>query len=64
MEKKLVYVIIFLVLLHSTGSSGSCTIFTASVGNAVLFGNNEDWDDKDTRAWIEPATETKRSYIP
>ncbi len=63
MVKKLVYVIIFLVLLRSTGSSGSCTIFTASAGNAVLFGNNEDWDDKDTRAWVEPATETNHGAM-
>lgn len=63
MGKKLVYVIIFLVLLRSTGCPGSCTIFTASVGNTVLFGNNEDWDDKDTRAWVEPATETNHGAV-
>ncbi|WP_281612611.1 hypothetical protein [Flammeovirga sp. SubArs3] len=35
---------------------GSCTIFSASIGNQTLFGNNEDYFDPDTYLWTEPAT--------
>ena len=34
---------------------GSCTIFSASVGNRVLFGNNEDYSNPKTYYWTEPA---------
>lgn len=36
---------------------GSCTIFSASVGDKVLFGNNEDYYKPKTYYWTEPATE-------
>lgn len=36
---------------------GSCTIFTASIGDKVLFGNNEDYYKPKTYLWTEPATE-------
>lgn len=35
----------------------SCTVFTASIGDTVLFGNNEDWNDKSTYIWFVPASE-------
>lgn len=35
---------------------GSCTIFSASVGDKVLFGNNEDYYKPTTYLWTEPAT--------
>jgi len=34
---------------------GSCTIFSASVGETVLFGNNEDYYEPKTYLWTEPA---------
>ena len=34
---------------------GSCTIFSASKGDQVLFGNNEDYNDPKTYFWTEPA---------
>jgi hypothetical protein len=34
----------------------SCTIFTASFGNTVLFGNNEDYTNPQTYYWISPST--------
>lgn len=34
---------------------GSCTIFSASVGDKVLFGNNEDYNNPNTFYWTEPA---------
>jgi hypothetical protein len=34
---------------------GSCTIFTASLGERVLFGNNEDWINPNTYYWTVPA---------
>lgn len=36
-----------------------CTVFTASIGDTVLFGNNEDWNDKSTYIWFVPASETQ-----
>ncbi|MFZ4455288.1 MAG: hypothetical protein ACOYOT_03620 [Bacteroidales bacterium] len=36
---------------------GSCTIFSASVGEKVLFGNNEDYNNSKTYLWTEPATD-------
>jgi len=35
----------------------SCTIFTASFGDAVLFGNNEDYTNPNTYYWISPSTQ-------
>lgn len=36
---------------------GSCTIFSASVGDKVLFGNNEDYNEPKTYYWTEPASD-------
>ena len=36
---------------------GSCTIFTASYGEKVLFGNNEDYTNPKTYYWVEPRSE-------
>lgn len=36
---------------------GSCTTFSVSSGNNVLFGNNEDYYNPETYLWTEPATE-------
>ena len=35
---------------------GSCTIFSAAIGDRVLFGNNEDYYISKTFLWTEPAT--------
>lgn len=35
---------------------GSCTIFSAAIGDRVLFGNNEDYYKSKTFLWTEPAT--------
>ena len=34
---------------------GSCTIFTVSHGDKVLFGNNEDYTNRKTFYWVVPA---------
>ncbi|MHC4566848.1 MAG: hypothetical protein ACYTE3_13970, partial [Planctomycetota bacterium] len=34
---------------------GSCTIFTVSQGEKVLFGNNEDYANSKTFYWVVPA---------
>jgi Tol biopolymer transport system component len=36
---------------------GSCTIFSASFGNTVLYGNNEDYRIPKTYYWAEPSGE-------
>ena len=40
-----------------------CTVFYASDSNSVLFGNNEDWSDPDTRIWFFPAELEKHGWI-
>ncbi|MBU7012051.1 MAG: hypothetical protein HXS46_15310 [Theionarchaea archaeon] len=63
--KKVIYVI--LVSMAVTGFSiswqefsdttpESCTIFTASFGEMVLFGNNEDYSNPKTYYWVSPST--------
>jgi hypothetical protein len=39
----------------SPAAPGSCTIFTAVHGETVLFGNNEDWINPETRYWAIPS---------
>ncbi len=36
---------------------GSCTIFAASFGRTVLYGNNEDYSNPKTYYWAEPSGE-------
>lgn len=43
--------------LFSENAPESCTVFTASVGDTVLFGNNEDVGDKNATICFLPATE-------
>jgi predicted choloylglycine hydrolase len=38
----------------SDPAPGSCTIFTASYGDTVLFGNNEDYINPNTYYWVAP----------
>lgn len=40
----------------SDATPESCTIFTASFGNTVLFGNNEDYTNPNTYYWVSPST--------
>jgi hypothetical protein len=35
----------------------SCTIFTAAIGDKVLFGNNEDYEIEGTYMWLFPSQE-------
>jgi hypothetical protein len=57
-------VLTWVVLFQTTGEKtisdsipGSCTIFTASYGEKVLFGNNEDYTNPKTYYWVEPRSE-------
>ena len=48
------------IMNRKTGNDpvpGSCTIFSASVGDKVLFGNNEDYYKPQTYLWTDPATD-------
>lgn len=59
--KKLLITNIF-ILLFVIGFSIcalACTIFTTTDGKKTLFGNNEDWIDKDTYIWFMPAESGK-----
>lgn len=59
-----VYCSILIVLHHMLNRKidadpvpGSCTIFSASAGDKVLFGNNEDYYIPKTYLWTDPATD-------
>ncbi|UCE18247.1 MAG: T9SS type A sorting domain-containing protein [Gemmatimonadota bacterium] len=49
---------IVLILISNT-SALACTGITASRGNTILFGNNEDWNDHDTYIWFTQPAEGK-----
>ncbi len=51
------FVLLFLPTARATVLDpipGSCTIFTVSSGDNILFGNNEDYSDPATFYWVEP----------
>lgn len=60
---KLVCVLAAFMLVGSVGFASSCTVFTASVGDIVLFGNNEDVGDKNATVWFVPATEETYGWV-
>lgn len=60
-----------IILLISTSTSGNpapdpptrhCTIFTAAIGDTVLFGNSEDYFLPNTFIWFVPAQATTHGY--
>lgn len=53
--KKILIIISLIVFIALQNISLACTGFTASDGNLVLFGNNEDWYDPDPYIRIYPA---------
>jgi hypothetical protein len=61
----MVFVCLALVsFAHETSDSPnsipqSCTIFTASIGNRVIFGNNEDYSNPNTYYWAVPPSDGK-----
>jgi len=52
-------IITCLVLLSSTPFASPCTIFTASQGDTVLVGNNEDYNDDNVSIDFYPAAKGK-----
>ncbi|MBU7042046.1 MAG: hypothetical protein HXS47_00540 [Theionarchaea archaeon] len=55
--------LIIFLLMGSMGIVNGCTVFTASSGDTVLFGNNEDVGDKNVTVWIIPATEGRYGWV-
>ena len=45
--------ILLFVFITAIKSGSACTIFTASYGNTVLFGNSEDWLNPNTYIWFK-----------
>ena len=46
-----------------THVSSSCTIFTASIGDKVFFGNNEDYKLNNAYRWYIPAQNVSTTYF-
>lgn len=46
-----------ITLMAFVPSAAACTIFSAADEDTVLFGNNEDWLEKDTYIWFVPQRE-------
>ncbi|MGC1122577.1 MAG: linear amide C-N hydrolase [Candidatus Methanofastidiosia archaeon] len=73
MNKKIMILWIFIMIIVVDFSNGnlnsseilpeSCTVFTASMGDTVLFGNNEDVGDKSATVWFAPATEKTYGWV-
>jgi len=55
--------VITMFICAMTNAAYCCTVFTASVGDTVLFGNNEDAPERDSYAWFYPATETEHGGV-
>jgi hypothetical protein len=53
----------FLLFMNSPGDPVGCTVFSASIEDAVLFGNNEDVGYKNATVWFVPSTETTYGYV-
>ena len=63
--RKILTILFAIILISFQGTVMACTGFTASEGDLVLFGNNEDWYDPDPYIRIHPAEQNKhgRLYI-
>ncbi len=48
-----------LTVACSLNTANACTIFTASHGDVILFGNNEDYTNPKTHYWVIPSDEGK-----
>jgi hypothetical protein len=55
--------LILFLLIGSMSVVDSCTVFTASLGETVLFGNNEDVGDKNVTVWFIPTTESTYGWV-
>ncbi len=52
----LLLIVVMALLTAAAPPAYGCTIFSAADGDSVLFGNNEDWFEKDTYIWFVPQT--------
>ncbi len=60
---KILLVLICVVISGSRLPLFPCTVFYATDGNIILFGNNEDWSDPNSRIWFIPSEEGKHGWI-
>lgn len=59
MKKHLILLLSFSLFISLSSNTLGCTIFTASNTDIVLVGNNEDWNNTNTRVWFLPAEKGK-----
>jgi penicillin V acylase-like amidase (Ntn superfamily) len=59
----IVTITLVFLLFISAGSALACTMVMVAKGDVMLAGNNEDWNDPDTKMWIYPATKDKYGRI-
>lgn len=59
MKKHLILLLSFSLFISLSSNTLGCTIFTASNTDTVLVGNNEDWNNTNTRVWFLPAEKGK-----
>jgi hypothetical protein len=68
--KKIIWLLAIILLISISTSrtppsdpvAGHCTIFTAAIGDTVLFGNSEDYLLENTFIWFVPAQAYARGY--
>jgi hypothetical protein len=59
----IVFSLIIFLFIGSMEDMSGCTVFTASLDDTVLFGNNEDVGDKNVTIWFIPATESTYGWV-
>jgi hypothetical protein len=59
----LIIISVIIMFISTLGFPSNCTVFTASYGNTVLFGNNEDVGDRNATVWFVPETETANGWV-
>lgn len=55
--------LVLFLLIITVSSSSACTVFTASQGDTVLAGNNEDWYPVDTQVLFIPAKNHQHGMV-
>lgn len=64
MKKAAVFSLCFVVVMMAfLPAAQACTVLSAADNNSSLFGNNEDWFDKDTLIWFVPGQPGKYGVV-
>lgn len=54
---------LYIFILVNAGHVGACTIITVSNGKIILAGNNEDWQNPNTKIWFCPSIDNEYGRV-